>query len=90
MNRSSVDRELDQLVDVAMVGRPSHRRPDTRLDTPHRIVLVRDRLLLGDPQGVLCVAQDLDEQLFLPVEVPVEDALAHAEALDDLGDRRRW
>ena len=33
--------------------------------------------------------EDLEEQLLLGVEVPVEDALADAEALDDLGHRGR-
>ena len=89
MNRSSVDRELNELIDVAVISRPPHRRPDAQLDAAHRIVLVGDRLLLGHPQGVLRVAEDLDEELFLAVEVPVEDALAHAEALDDLGHRGR-
>ena len=33
--------------------------------------------------------QQLDEQLFLRGEVPVEDALADAEMLNDVGDRCR-
>ena len=40
-----------------------------------------DGLLLGPAQVVLGVAQDLEEQLLLAGEVPVEDALADAQAL---------
>ena len=58
-----------------------------RLDAPDGVVLVGDGLLLCSPQRVLGVAQDFDEELFLAVEVPVEDALAHAEPLHDLGHR---
>ena len=61
---------------------PSSMRSD-------RIVDVGDGLLLAAAQVLLGVAEDLDEELLLRVEVPVEDALAHAEAVDDLGHRRR-
>ena len=43
--------------------------------------------LLASAQVLLGLAQDLAEQLVLGGEVPVEDALADPEAVDDLGDR---
>ena len=51
------------------------------------VLLVADRLLLLAPQVGLGLLEDLEEQLLLRVEVPVEDALADAEARHDLGDR---
>ena len=59
---------------------PRQRRPDAELDAPDRVGLVGDGLLLAAAQVCLRVPQDLEEQLLLRVEVPVEDALADAEA----------
>ena len=52
------------------------------------IVLPGDGLTLGLAHGAQGVGQDLAQQFVLGVEVPVEDALAHAEAVDDAGHRR--
>src|SRR4029077_14686484 len=51
--------------------------------------LLGDGGLLAATQLALGVAQDLEEQLLLGGEVPIEDALAHAQPLHDLRDRRR-
>ena len=59
------------------------------LDAADRIVDAVDGLLLGPAQVLLGLAEDLEEELLLAGEVPVEDALADAEALHDLGHRRR-
>ena len=68
---------------------PRERRPDAELDAPHRIGFVADRLLLLLAQAVVRRLQQLGEELFLRREVPVEDALADAERLDDVGHRGR-
>ena len=62
---------------------------DARLDAAYRVGLVGDGLALGAAQVALGVGQDLAEELLLGGEVPVEDPLAHAEAVDDVGDRGR-
>ena len=58
-------------------------------DAPDGVGLVLDGLALGAAKVPLGLDQDLAEELVLRGEVPVEDALAHAEAVDDVGDRRR-
>jgi len=63
--------------------------PGCRLDPQDRVGLVADGLLLPAAQVLVRFAQDLRQQLLLRGEVPVEDALADTEALDDVGDRRR-
>src|SRR5207302_10519915 len=80
-------RELEELDDVAVLVEPCDRRPDAELDAVYGIGLVGDGGLLTFAQLALGVAQDLEEQLLLGREVPVEDALAHAQSLHDLGDR---
>ncbi len=71
------------------VGRePVHRRAGAELDARQRIAGVLDGVLLRASQVLLRVAEDLDEELILRVEVPVEDALADTDAGDDLGDGR--
>jgi len=81
--------ELEELVVVAVLGRPPHRRADAHLELADRIGLVDDRGLLGATEVELRLTQDLEEELLFGVEVPVEDALADPEALHDLGDRGR-
>ena len=69
----------------------SNHAIDARMPSSIRrdgVGLVGDRLLLAPAQVLLRVAQDLEEQLLLAGEVPVEDALADAEARHDLGDGR--
>src|SRR5207248_296105 len=82
-------RELKEGEQVTMVAQPPHRRPDTELDAPERIGLVGDGLLLAPAQLLLGLAEDLAEELLFRREVPVEDALAHTQPGDDLGDRGR-
>src|SRR5438445_727062 len=82
------DRELEQVEELTVLLEPRHRRPDAELDATHGIGLVADGCLLSPAQLLLRVAQDLDEKLFFCREVPIEDALADAEALHDLGDGR--
>ncbi len=87
--------ELEKDEEVAVGVQPCHRRPDARLDAADGIGLVGDGLALGPAEVALGVGQDLAQELLLGGEVPVEDALAHAEAVDDVGDRRgvvslRW
>ena len=48
---------------------------------------VADRGLLAAAEVLVRTAEQLDEELLLAREVPVEDALADAEAGDDVGDR---
>ena len=72
-----------------MVGQPQHRGANPLFDPADGVVLIADCDLLATPQVVLGLAQDLEEQLLLRGEVPVEDALADAHAGDDVGDRRR-
>ena len=81
--------ELEKDEEVPVVVEPGHRRTDARLDPPDGVGLVGHGLALGAPQVALGVGQDLPEELLLGGEVPVEDALAHAEAVDDVGHRRR-
>ena len=80
--------ELDEVERAAVLVEPRHRRADAELDAPHRVGLVADRGLLAPAQVLVRAAEQLDEQLLLAREVPVEDALADAEARDDVGDRR--
>ena len=72
---------------MAVLGQIVHRCVHPELDTPYRVGLGADQLLLASTKGVLRIAQDLVEQLFLGREVPVEDPFAHFELVDDLGDR---
>ena len=83
------DRELGELVVLGVLGRPAHGGAHAELDAADRIGGVGERLLLGAAQILLGLAEDLEEQLLLAVEVPVEDALADPEALDDLGHAGR-
>ena len=78
----------DQLVVVGVPVDPGQRGADAQLDTAHRITFAADRGPLGPAQVELGLAQDLDEELLLGFEVPVEDALADAEPRDQVGDRR--
>ena len=71
-----------------MLGHPQHAGPDAELDASTGILHLVDRPLLAATEVPLRRPQDLDEQLLLRVEVPVEDALADTEAVDDVGDRR--
>ena len=68
--------ELQEDEEMAIVAEPTDGRPDALLDATGRVVLVGDGLSLGQPEAVLCIGQDLAEQLVLRVKVPVEDALA--------------
>ena len=63
--------------------------PEPELDALHGVGLVGDGLLLLAAEVGLGLPQDLEEQLLLRVEVPVEDALADAQAGHDLRHRRR-
>jgi hypothetical protein len=74
---------------LAVLEEPLDRGADTELDAHDWVGLVADRLLLPAAKLLVRLAQDLRQQLLLRGEVPVEDALADAEALDDVGDRRR-
>jgi len=80
--------EFQEHEQVAICVEPFHRGPDTGFDPAHRVWLVGDGLTLRTPEISLGVQQDLTEQLFLGREVPVEDALSHPEAIDDLRDGR--
>ena len=82
-------RELEQREVHAVLEEPLDGGADAELDPHDRVGLVADRLLLPAAQVLVRFAQDLRQQLLLRGEVPVEDALADAEALDDVGDRRR-
>ena len=55
----------------------------------HRVGLVADRGLLAASEVLVRAAEQLDEQLFLAGEVPVEDALADVQARHDVRDRGR-
>src|SRR5207247_9277526 len=81
--------ELEQGEVLAIVQEPRDRGADAERAPQDRVGLVADRLLLPPAQILVRFAQDLRQQLLLRGEVPVEDALADAEALDDVGDRRR-
>src|SRR3954466_14697912 len=80
-------RELEELDDVSVLVEPGDRRADAELDAGDRIGLVGDRRLLAPAQLALGIAENLEEELFLGGEVPVEDALADPEPLHDLRDR---
>ena len=79
--------ELHEDEEVAVVGQPAQGGPDPLLDAPGRIGLAGDGLPLGQAHGAEGVVEDLGQQLVLRFEVPVEDALADAEPVDDAGDR---
>ena len=81
--------ELEQDEEMAVGVEPPHRCPDASLDAAHRVGLVGDGLALCPAEVPLRVGQDLAQQLLFGGEVPVEDALAHAEAVDDVGHRCR-
>ena len=82
-------RELEQLALPVVLGHPQHPGPDAELQAADRISVILDRTQLGPAQLLLGGAEDLDEELLLGGEVPVEDALADAEAVDDVGHRGR-
>ena len=79
--------ELDDREVLAVLVEPLERRADPELDAAHRVGLVADRRLLALAQLVVRRLEQLGEQLVLRREVPVEDALADAERVDDVGDR---
>jgi len=81
--------ELQEHEEVPVVVEPSDGRADPHLDPAHRVRLVGDRLTLRAAKLSLCVGQDLAEKLLLGLEVPIEDAFADPEAVDDVRDRRR-
>ena len=61
-----------------------------RMPSSSRLIavgFVTDRLRLRPTKVVAGVFEDLDQQLFLGREVPIEDALAHADAVDEIVDR---
>ena len=62
---------------------------DAELEPADRVGLVAHAVPLRPADGPLALAEDLHEELLLRLEVPVEDALADAEAVDQLGDRGR-
>ncbi len=70
-----------------MFGEPPHRGTDAELEPLDRVGFVTDRLRLRPTKVVAGVFEDLDQQLFLGREVPIEDALAHADPIDELVDR---
>jgi hypothetical protein len=78
----------DQLVVVGVPVDPVQRGADAQLDPPHRVTLRADGGPLGPTQVELGLTQDLDEELLLGLEVPIEDALADAEPGDEVGHRR--
>ncbi len=82
-------RERDDREVVAVLAEPRERGADAELDAAHGIGFVADRLLLALAEVVVRRLQQLREELFLRREVPVEDALADAERLDDVGDGGR-
>src|SRR5207237_5028580 len=77
----------EEVDEVAVLLEPRQRGADAQLDALHGVGLVGDGGLLAPPQLLLRLAEDLTEQLLLGGEVPVEDTLSHAEALDDLRHR---
>src|SRR5688572_930181 len=81
--------ELRQVEQVPVVAEPLQRGPDAQLDPPQRVGLVTDRRLLAAPETLRRGSEDLEEEVLLRLEVPVEDALADTQRLDDLGHRRR-
>ncbi len=72
-----------------MLVEPGHGGADSELDAPEGVGFIGDALALGAAQRLLGLLQDLEEQLLLGGEVPVEDPLAHPDALHDLGNRCR-
>src|SRR5262245_40458821 len=74
---------------MAVRREPVHGRTRAKRDALERIAGFFDGVLLRAPQILLRLVQDLDEQLILRVEVPVEAALSHADPGDDLRHRRR-
>lgn len=82
-------RELDEGDELMVLARPCERGADALLDAPDGVVLVGDGVHLRASEVLLGIAQYLEEELLLRGEVPVEDALAHAEAADDLLDGGR-
>ena len=81
--------ELEEAALVVVVGHPQHGGTDAQLEPFDGVVDALDAALLGAAHVVLRGAEDLGEELLLGVEVPVEDALADAEAVDEFGDRGR-
>lgn len=80
-------RELKQGEQLAVLCGPRSGGADALLDAADGIIYAIDRLFLTATHARLRFAQDLQEQLVLRREVPVEDPFADAEALDDLSDR---
>ena len=87
-NRSSLGGDPDQLVVVRVPVDPCQGGADAELDAAHRITFVAYGRPLCPAQVELGLTQDLDEELFLRIEVPVEDTLADAESRDEVGNRR--
>ena len=85
--RSSVRANSSRTKRCRLSSSHATEAPDPRLDATDGVGLVGDRLALGPAEVALGVGQDLAEELLLGGEVPVEDALAHAEAVDDVGHR---
>src|SRR5262249_31239066 len=81
--------ELQEREVLAVLEEPLDRGADAELDAHDRVGLLADRLLLAPAEVLLRFTQDLRQQLLLRGEVPVEDALPHAEAHHDVGHRRR-
>jgi len=79
--------KLEHRRQLAVLGGPPDRGAYRRRNAHQRIVGVRDRRQLGAAQLGHAGGEDVAEQLFLGLEVPVEDALANAHRPDDVGDR---
>src|SRR5581483_3360157 len=60
--------ELEEGVEVAVLGQPRHRRPHAELDALDGVDLVADGRLLAAAQAGLGILEDLEEQLFLAGE----------------------
>jgi hypothetical protein len=80
--------ELRQVEEVPVLPEPVQRGPDAELDAAQRVGLVADGGLLEAAEVLRGGGEDLEEEILLRLEVPVEDALADPERVDDLGHRR--
>lgn len=79
--------EPHELHEVVVLGLPGDGGPDAELDAGEGVGLGADRLALAATHLLLSLGEDLMEQLFLAVEVPVEDPFADTDLVHDVRDR---
>jgi hypothetical protein len=81
-------RVIEEREDVNVVDDEVERREDALCDTPNGIGLLAQVAALEEAEAARRVREDLAEERFLRLEVPVEDALADADVSDDVGYAR--